>query len=147
MSRLKKFKAQKRHIAKAISWRFFGTIGTIAVAWIVIGDPKVGLEIGAVELITKTLLYYLHERVWFNIDFPNSQKRHIAKTITWRLVGTVDTMVIAWIISGDPMTGFQIGGIEAITKMLMYYVHERVWHNTTYGLEPIHSAEDPNRTS
>ena len=141
MSRVKKYKAQKRHIAKAISWRFFGTLGTVVVAWIILGDPIMGLEIGVVELITKTLLYYFHERVWFNIDFPNSHRRHLAKTITWRLVGTIDTMIIAWVISGNPWTGLQVGGVEAVVKMVMYYYHERIWHHYSYGLEPIAQTE------
>ena len=60
---------------------------------------------------------------------PNiSRKRHILKTITWRVVGTIDTMLIAWIISGDPMIGISIGGLELFTKMILYYVHERVWY-------------------
>lgn len=60
---------------------------------------------------------------------PNiSRKRHILKTITWRVIGTIDTMVIAWIISGDPMIGISIGGLELFTKMILYYVHERAWY-------------------
>lgn len=103
----------------------------------VTGSPSLGAGIALVELITKTLLYYFHERVWFNVDMPESQKRHITKTITWRVVGTIDTMIIAWLLSGDPMTGLHIGWMEAIIKMVMYYAHERIWHMSRYGLEPI----------
>jgi uncharacterized membrane protein len=53
--------------------------------------------------------------------------RHIIKTITWRLIGTIDTIMIAWLISGDPRTGLKIGGIELFTKMALYYLHERAW--------------------
>ena len=45
-----------------------------------------------------------------------SVKRHLAKTITWRIVGTIDTMIIGWLITGDAMTGLKIGGIEVVTK-------------------------------
>ena len=62
-----------------------------------------------------------------------SVKRHIAKTITWRIVGTVDTMIIGWLISGDPMTGVKIGGVEVLTKMILYFIHERVWFKVNYG--------------
>ena len=65
----------------------------------------------------------------------SSQKRHIAKTITWRIVGTIDTIILSWIISGDPLVGLKIGGAEVITKMLLYYLHERVWYKMDYGLE------------
>ena len=50
-----------------------------------------------------------------------SVKRHVAKTITWRIVGTIDTMLIGWLITGDVMTGLKIGGIEVVTKMILYY--------------------------
>lgn len=57
-----------------------------------------------------------------------SKKRHIAKTITWRLVGTLDTMILSWIITGSLKVGMAIGGVEVITKMVLYYLHERVWY-------------------
>ena len=101
----------------------------------------VGLKIGMAEVITKMLLYYFHERVWFKINLTKegkvleSKKRHLAKTITWRFIGTMDTMLLAWLISGNPLTGLKIGFAEVITKMLLYYLHERVWYKLDYGLE------------
>jgi adenylylsulfate kinase len=61
-------------------------------------------------------------------------KRHIAKTITWRIVGTLDTIVLAWIITGNPITGIKIGGVEIISKMVLYYAHERVWYRSKFGI-------------
>jgi uncharacterized membrane protein len=63
-----------------------------------------------------------------------SVKRHIAKTITWRIVGTVDTMLLGWLVSGDIKIGLSVGGLELITKMGLYYVHERVWYKSNFGL-------------
>ena len=63
-----------------------------------------------------------------------SVKRHVAKTITWRLVGTLDTMVIGWLITGNPITGLKIGGIEMFTKMILYFIHERIWFKLNLGL-------------
>jgi|TARA_R100000664_G_C2742927_1_gene131137 uncharacterized membrane protein len=57
-----------------------------------------------------------------------SKKRHIAKTITWRVVGTLDTMLLGWLVSGDPMIGLKVGALELITKMVLYYFHERAWY-------------------
>lgn len=66
---------------------------------------------------------------------PNiSRKRHLLKTITWRVIGTLDTMLIAWIISGDPLIGVSIGGVELFTKMILYYIHERVWYKSNFGV-------------
>lgn len=63
-----------------------------------------------------------------------SVKRHIAKTITWRIVGTIDTMLLGWIVSGDIKIGLSVGGLELLTKMGLYYVHERVWYKSNFGL-------------
>ena len=63
-----------------------------------------------------------------------SVKRHVTKTITWRIVGTLDTMVIGWLITGNPVTGLKIGGIEMITKMILYFIHERFWFKLNLGL-------------
>ena len=63
-----------------------------------------------------------------------SKKRHIAKTITWRLLATATTIALAWIISGDPMIGLQVGGWEFFIKMLLYYGHERIWYKINFGL-------------
>ena len=63
-----------------------------------------------------------------------SHKRHVMKTITWRLVGTIDTILIGWVISGNPLIGLKIGSVEIITKMVLYYIHERVWYKTNFGV-------------
>jgi uncharacterized membrane protein len=54
--------------------------------------------------------------------------RHILKTITWRMVGTIDTILLSWLITGNLETGVKIGGVEVITKMVLYYFHERLWY-------------------
>ena len=50
-------------------------------------------------------------------------KRHVAKSLTWRLVGTTDTMLLSWFISGDFSVGLKIGAFELLTKMIIYYFH------------------------
>jgi len=57
-----------------------------------------------------------------------SYKRHILKTISWRIIGTIDTMILSWVISGSWKLGLTIGGVEVITKMVLYYLHERAWY-------------------
>lgn len=64
-----------------------------------------------------------------------SLKRHIAKTLTWRVVGTIDTMVLGWLVSGDPIIGLTIGSFEVVTKMALYFIHERVWYKYDYGIK------------
>ena len=65
-----------------------------------------------------------------------SYKRHVLKTITWRIIGTLDTMIIAWIITGSLEWGLAIGGIEVFTKMILYFLHERAWYRfSKFGLK------------
>jgi uncharacterized membrane protein len=44
-------------------------------------------------------------------------------------------MLLAWIVTGDPLTGLKIGLAEVITKMVLYYFHERVWYKMDFGLD------------
>lgn len=65
-----------------------------------------------------------------------SYKRHILKTISWRIIGTIDTMILSWFITGSWKIGMAIGGVEVITKMVLYYLHERVWYKySDFGIE------------
>lgn len=130
-----KDKSHKRHIAKAITWRAIGTADTIVLSWVISGNPFTGLKIGLAEVITKMILYYFHERIWFKVQIFKSNKRHLLKTITWRIVGTLDTMLLAWLITGNAFMGLKIGLAELITKMVLYYFHERLWYKYNYGLE------------
>ena len=139
--------SHKRHIAKAITWRFIGTLDTMLLSWFITGDALVGMQIGLAEVLTKMLLYYLHERLWFkiNVGKESSNWRHIAKTVSWRVVGTIDTMILAWIISGDPLIGLKVGMVEVVTKMLLYYLHEKAWYRSNFGL--INRRNSPQKIS
>ena len=64
-----------------------------------------------------------------------SYKRHIAKTISWRVIGTLDTMLLSGLITGSWLTGLTIGAVEIITKMALYFLHERAWYKfSKFGL-------------
>ena len=128
-------KFSKRHLAKTITWRILGTLDTFLLSWFISNDVTIGFQIGFFELITKMILYYIHERVWFNSTIKSSNKRHILKTFSWRGVGTLDTIVLGWIITGNPLIGLKIGGAEVVTKMLLYFGHEKLWYRIDYGLD------------
>lgn len=55
-------------------------------------------------------------------------KRHIFKSISWRVIGTIDTMILGWVVTGNPLTGLKIGTLEVLTKMTLYFLHERIWY-------------------
>ena len=131
----------KRHIAKTITWRVVGTLDTILLGWLLTGDISTGVSIGAVDFATKMVLYFIHERIWFKVRVfreASSNVRHILKTITWRFIGTMDTMFLGWLISGSAEIGLSIGGLELFTKMILYYLHERIWYKSSFGLKKKH---------
>jgi len=128
-------KLSKRHITKTISWRLVGTTDTLLLSWFISGDLSLGISVGFIELFTKMILFYIHERFWYNSKVKDSNKRHIYKTFTWRAIGTIDTITIGWLISGDPFIGLQIGIAEVITKMVLYFFHEKIWYKINYGLD------------
>ncbi len=125
----------KRHVAKTISWRAVGTLDTIVISLIITGKLDTGVKIGVAELLTKLILYYAHERFWFTNKKIESNKRHIFKTFTWRFIGTVDTILLGWLFSGNPLTGLKIGAVEIVSKMILYFVHEKVWYRLSFGLK------------
>ena len=127
-------KFSKRHLAKTLSWRFIGTLDTMVLSWFISGDLSVGLKIGGFELISKMVLYYFHEQLWFKSNITNSNKRHILKTFSWRAIGTLDTILLGWLVTGNPLTGLKIGGAEVFSKMLLYFGHEKLWYKINYGL-------------
>jgi uncharacterized membrane protein len=59
--------------------------------------------------------------------------RSIAKSISWRIVGTIDTVVISWFITNKLTLALTIGSIELVTKMILYFFHERVWNIINWG--------------
>ena len=123
-----------RSLAKTLTWRIVGTLDTIIISWIITGNPLTGMKIGTVEVLSKSVLYYLHERIWNKIRVRESRKRHLLKMISWRVIGTLDTFILSWWITGKPMTGLMISGFEVFSKMFLYYVHERVWYRIDYGV-------------
>ena len=123
-----------RHIAKTISWRIVGTLDTMFLSWVITGDLKVGMQIGLADVIIKMVLYYLHERAWFQSSIKNSNKRHLFKTVTWRVIGTITTIILSFWILGNSTNSFQIGGAETLTKTILYYFHEKFWYRLSFGL-------------
>lgn len=59
--------------------------------------------------------------------------RSIVKTISWRITGTIDTMVISFFITGDLTMALSIGTVEVFTKMVLYFGHERIWNKIKFG--------------
>ena len=64
------------------------------------------------------------------------KKRHIAKTISYRVVSTLSGFLLMWLISGSIKVGAAFGIAELVYKPIQYYIHERVWYKwIKYGLK------------
>lgn len=59
--------------------------------------------------------------------------RSLIKAVSWRLTGSVDTLIISFLITGKLRWALTISGVELFTKVGLYYVHERVWEKLSFG--------------
>jgi uncharacterized membrane protein len=127
-----------RSIIKGISWRIIGTIDTFLLAYLFLGEVKLAGPIALTEVATKILLYFFHERLWNMSDWGRSRDhvshlRSVTKGISWRIFGTIDTILLSWAYSGNPWGALKIGFTEVITKVVLYYLHERIWSLIRWG--------------
>ncbi|MDQ3394455.1 MAG: DUF2061 domain-containing protein [Bacteroidota bacterium] len=127
-----------RSLVKGITWRITGTIDTIVIAFFITGDFFSALKIGIIEVFTKIILYYFHERIWTFVPwgkevFTVSRSRSFIKGVSWRTLGTLDTIILSFLVTGQMEMAFQIGGVELITKICLYYFHERIWNKVKWG--------------
>ncbi len=140
-------------LTKGVTWRIIGTLDTMMLSYLFSGSIGSALKIGGTEVFTKVILYYLHERAWFRIKWglhrkstqaevsttaledyqqkdilwQESHARSVIKGISWRIIGTLDTIIIALFWTGDYSKALKIGFTEVITKVFLYYLHERLW--------------------
>jgi uncharacterized membrane protein len=152
-----------RSVAKAISWRVVGSLDTLALSYMVMRYlfPWLGIETGVAqhhalqtagtialaEVITKIALFYAHDRVWARVPWnvrwnPKGKGREgmgrsAAKAVSWRIVASVDTAMLAFIFTGTIGTALTIGGLEVWTKVGLFFIHERVWQRIPFGFETV----------
>jgi uncharacterized membrane protein len=65
-----------------------------------------------------------------------SRTRSLVKAISWRLLATVTTMGLVYLFTRELTLSLSIGGLEIMSKLLIYYLHERAWNLTSWGLLP-----------
>jgi uncharacterized membrane protein len=65
-----------------------------------------------------------------------TRKRHIAKTISYRIISTSIGFLIMWFATGSIIIGTTFSLAELIYKPIQYYIHERIWYKwVKYGLK------------
>ncbi len=139
-----------RSVLKGITWRIIGTLDTIFLSWLFTGQIATALKIGGIEVFTKIFLFYLHERAWLRFHFARKRidlgggkfiwkdhhHRSVIKGISWRIFGTIDTITIALFVTGDYTKALGIGFTEVVTKVGLYWLHERIWYRIRLGSKP-----------
>ena len=150
-----------RSFAKAISWRVVGTLDTFLLSFFIIkylgsmfgmeeqtGDldiAKTASYIAITEIITKIIIYTSHERIWNRVRWgvvktlkgarSETHIRSVTKMSTWRVLASLDTMLLALIFTGNLATAISIGGVEVFTKLVLYFFHERIWLRVKFGVD------------
>ncbi|WP_346881022.1 DUF2061 domain-containing protein [uncultured Algibacter sp.] len=59
--------------------------------------------------------------------------RSIAKALSWRVIGTLDTLIVSYVLTGEISVAASIASIDFITKMILYFFHERAWNSIKWG--------------
>ncbi len=64
------------------------------------------------------------------------KRRSIVKTLTWRFVAVFITGTIVWLLTRKPVFALQVGLLDTLVKLVIYYFHERTWNRIQYGRLP-----------
>ena len=133
-----------RSFVKAVSWRIVGTLDTFLWSLLVTHKPVSALSIASLETVTKIILFYGHERIWHLIPWaPDSHLRALVKGIVWRFVGSLDTFILSLLVTGKLSYAVSIASIEALTKIVLFYLHERAWRLVPWGRGDIAAPAAP----
>ena len=68
-------------------------------------------------------------------DAFSSPTRSIAKAVSWRVLGSIDTAILGYIFTGSWKIAGSIASTEVITKIALYYFHERGWAHVRFGMK------------
>ena len=123
-----------RALAKATTWRVLATIDTFLLSFFVTRHVGAASAIAGMEILTKIALYYFHERGWRLVGWaPDARLRSFAKAVSWRVIGGLDTFILSMIVTGNAKYAISITSLEAVTKIVLYYLHERGWRMVPWG--------------
>ena len=67
--------------------------------------------------------------------------RSLAKSITWRAVATLTTILLVYLFTGNIVLSTSVGALELLVKTAIYFIHERVWNMINFGRETNHTHE------
>ena len=73
--------------------------------------------------------------------------RSVLKAISWRALGSIDTFLLSWLFTGSPKAAGAIASTEVITKIVLYYVHERAWSSVSWGMSKDEQQAEAKETA
>ena len=80
--------------------------------------------------------------------FKETQIRSVAKALSWRVLATLTTGLLVFVFTGSLEVALTVGALEAVAKLLLYFVHERVWDRLGFGrvsLDQDHTSGEESR--
>lgn len=88
-----------------------------------------------IDIVERVTVISLSAQEFIIEEYKVQEKayRSIVKSISWRITGTLDTIIVSYFITGEFTHAFAIGGVEVVTKMVLYFFHERVWNKIKIG--------------
>jgi uncharacterized membrane protein len=133
----------QRTIAKTLTIRVLFTLSHILNGYIVTGDFIIGAQIAGVAALINMTLFWLHDRGWEFANwnrkpedtkiFVDGHPRTISKSITWRILITINNFMIPFIMTGSWQSAVAFLGIATVMNLIIYYAHERVWNIIRWG--------------
>ena len=64
---------------------------------------------------------------------PEAHSRSFVKAVSWRALGSIDTFVISYFVTGQLVFAASIASVETVTKVVLFYLHERAWASVKWG--------------
>ena len=138
---------QSRSIIKTLTIRVLFTLSHFLNGFIVSGQWIIGAQIAGTATIVNMFLFWVHERIWNHwqwsrksadiLLFCDGQPRTISKSVTWRVVISLNNFMIPYIMTGSWKSAAAFLGIATVINIIIYYTHERVWNRVKWGKQVI----------
>ncbi len=151
----KKGETKNRSLIKATTWRIIASLDTFVISYFLTNDFKIAASIGGIEIFTKLIIYFFHERFWNKVKWgkretkdpshlkiEETKRRSLVKALTWRVLGSLDTITISYLLTGKIKTAITIGTIEIFTKLIIYFLHERAWNYIKWGKRELENKKN-----
>jgi len=105
---------------------------TVVIAFVVTTEPTTSVGVGIAEFVFTYIFFYLHELAWDGAStlFEFSLQDHrasLAQALSWRVTGTLLTVIIVFVFTGQVGSAIQVGIGEVVVKIGIYYGYTRLW--------------------